>query len=602
MKNPLPAIAALVLISSGVPIYSQDNIQEITVTANRFAQAAESLNVATTIITREEIENTLAQNLSDLLLGKAGIHIAQSGGQGGQSSLFMRGTESDHTLVLIDGVQVSTSTGSSARLEYITLDQIERIEIVRGPRSSVYGSEAIGGVLQIFTRKGGEENFQGSVNLSAGTENSTNSSINLSGKVDSTSWAMSYAKRDTDGIDSKISGSDDDDGYSNDSLSLTLAHQLSEQSNVQFVYSEFDAESDFDDGQVINDSKQFSSSYSQQLNASWSSSITFEMFKENNDNLGSFGDTTSETDTRLIRWHNDFDLAENDHLAFGIDSQEQKLKYQSFGAVQSGNSRDNRGVYGVYLFEPDPVDITLSLRHDDNERFGQQSTGSVSIGGRINQKARLWVSYGSAFKAPNLIDLYVDFPSFFFFSNPDLEPETSKSIEFGLAAEFFETNLNINLFQNDIEDLIASDQTFTTLANIEQAIINGVEVTAGRSVGEWALDLNLTFLDHENQTTGNALLRRPKKSFSMQAARQFDKWDLLLDWLVQSEHHDLDPVTFGRSNKGGYGILNVVAGYDFSDSMALRFRIGNLFDKQYSVVDGFNTYGRTGQLSLDMSF
>ncbi len=602
MKSYISTGIALAFACSSLSIYSQVEVQEILVTANRITQSIDTINAAVTVITREDIEKTLAQDLPDLLLAKAGLHIAQSGGQGGQSSLFMRGTESDHTLVLIDGVQVSTSTGTSARLEYIALDQIERIEIVRGPRSSIYGSEAIGGVLQIFTRKSGEENFQGSVNLTVGTENSTNSNINLSGRAENTSWALSYSKKDTDGIDSRFGGSDDDDGYANDSLSLTLAHQWSEQSEVHVTYSEFDANSDFDDGSVFSKSKQLSSSFNLQLNENWNSSLTIEVFEESNDNFGSFGDTTSETDTRMIRWNNDLTLSGRDHLVLGMDSQKQELNYQSFGAVQSEDSRDNEGVYGVYLFNPAPFDVTLSLRNDDNERFGNHSTGSVSVGGKVSENTRLWASYGTAFKAPNLIDLYVDFPSFFFFANPDLDPETSKSIELGLAADFFDTNFNISLFQTDIDDLISSDQTFTSLANVEKVEIKGLEITLSKMLGEWALDFNLTVLDHENLTTGDELLRRPNESFSMQASRQYEKFDLHLNWLVQSDHRDLDPVTFGPSKVGGYGILNVVAGYQYSAAIALRIRIGNLLDKKYSVVDGFNTYGLTGQLSLSISF
>jgi len=164
-----------------------------------------------------------------------------------------------------------------------------------------------------------------------------------------------------------------------------------------------------------------------------------------------------------------------------------------------------------------------------------------------------------------------------------------KKANLGVSADYFNTSFTANLFKTNVEDLITSDQTFTSLANIEKAEIHGIEVTARGMLSKWVLDLNLTLLDHENSTSGEELLRRPKTSFSMQSSRQYDKWDIAINWLIQSDHKDLDPVSFGPSEIGGYGIFNVIAGYNISETMALRFRIGNLLNKKYEVVDGFNT-------------
>jgi vitamin B12 transporter len=256
----------------------------------------------------------------------------------------------------------------------------------------------------------------------------------------------------------------------------------------------------------------------------------------------------------------------------------------------------------VYIRESGPLDFTLSLRNDDNERFGSHSTGSIAIGSDFGESVRAWVSYGTAFKAPNLIDLYVDFPSFFFFANPNLKPETAESVELSLQAEALGATWQLNVFRNDIDDLISTDATFTSLANIQQARIDGIEATVSSSIAGWRLDAALTLLDHENRSTGVNLLRRPEQTLSLNIAREFGAFDLAVNLLAQNEHLDIDPVTFGGSTVGGFGVVNLVAGYRFSDEINLRLRIGNLLDKEYQIVDGFNTQDRTAQLSVNFSF
>jgi vitamin B12 transporter len=202
--------------------------EEIIVAANRLEQSLSAVLAATTVIDKEAIRQSQAQNLAGLLAGVPGMQFSPSGGQGAQTSLFMRGTESDHTLILVDGVQMMTNSGSAGRLEFIPLDQIERIEIVRGPRSSVYGSEAIGGVVNIITKPNVQEDFSGSMKLMAGTENSSNANIGLQGRVGDTTMSLNASSFATDGIDNSERGSPDDDGYENNSFSVSFGHQFSE--------------------------------------------------------------------------------------------------------------------------------------------------------------------------------------------------------------------------------------------------------------------------------------------------------------------------------------------------------------------------------------
>ena len=576
--------------------------EEIIVAANRLEQSLTAVLAATTVIDKETIQQSSAQSLAGLLASVPGMQFSPSGGQGAQTSLFMRGTESDHTLILVDGVQMTTNSGSAGRLEFIPLDQIERIEIVRGPRSSIYGSEAIGGVVNIITKPNIQEDLSGSVKLMAGTENSSNANIGLQGRVGNTALSLNASRRMTDGIDFSERGSSDDDGYENDSLSLSFSHQFSEQLSLSSTYSSFDAESDYDDGAVNTDSQQFSATVAAAFTEHWDSNFILERFEEDNLNAGAFGLTNSSTENKKLSWQNTYTFDASNLFSFGIDHQQQELRYATFGALQTDTSRDNDGVYGVYIRESGPLDFTLSLRNDDNERFGNHSTGSIAIGRDFGESTRAWVSYGTAFKAPNLIDLYVDFPSFFFFANPDLKPETAESLELSLQTHALGATWQVNVFRNDIDDLIASDATFTSLANIQEARIDGMEATVSSMIAGWRLDAALTLLDHENRSTEIGLLRRPEQTLSLNIAREFGSLDITVNLFAQNEHLDIDPLTFGSSKVGGFGVINLIAGYRFSEDLNLRLRVGNLLDKEYQVVDGFNTQDRTAQLSLNYSF
>ena len=576
--------------------------EEIIVAANRLEQSLTAVLAATTVIDKETIQQSSAQSLAGLLASVPGMQFSPSGGQGAQTSLFMRGTESDHTLILVDGVQMTTNSGSAGRLEFIPLDQIERIEIVRGPRSSIYGSEAIGGVVNIITKPNIQEDLSGSVKLMAGTENSSNANIGLQGRVGNTALSLNASRRMTDGIDFSERGSSDDDGYENDSLSLSFSHQFSEQFSLSSTYSSFDAESDYDDGAVNTDSQQFSATVAAAFTGHWDSNFILERFEEDNLNAGAFGLTNSSTENKKLSWQNTYTFDASNLFSFGIDHQQQELRYATFGALQTDTSRDNDGVYGVYIRESGPLDFTLSLRNDDNERFGNHSTGSIAIGRDFGESTRAWVSYGTAFKAPNLIDLYVDFPSFFFFANPDLKPETAESLELSLQTHALGATWQVNVFRNDIDDLIASDATFTSLANIQEARIDGMEATVSSMIAGWRLDAALTLLDHENRSTEIGLLRRPEQTLSLNIAREFGSLDIAVNLFAQNEHLDIDPLTFGSSKVGGFGVINLIAGYRFSEDLNLRLRVGNLLDKEYQVVDGFNTQDRTAQLSLNYSF
>ena len=224
------------------------------------------------------------------------------------------------------------------------------------------------------------------------------------------------------------------------------------------------------------------------------------------------------------------------------------------------------------------------------------------MGRHIGDDSNVWVAAGTAYKAPTMLDLYVDFPDFWFFANPDLQPEKARNLELGFSTQWLETDLAVNVFRNDIRDLIGTDSSFTSLDNINRARIDGTEMTASRDLFGWQTMLSLTWLNHENRDTGQRLLRRPDRMLNLQISRQFERLSVSLDWQANGSRSDLDPVDYSRSRVAGYGLLDSVISWRFSEQLSAQLKVGNVLDQQYEIVDGYNTLGRHALLTFNQGF
>jgi vitamin B12 transporter len=584
---------------------------EIIVSANRLPQPLGETMAATTVFTLADIEASQALSLFDLLAGTAGIQMARTGGHGTQTSLFMRGTNSDHTLILIDGVKANTASEGFARLENIPLAQIQRIEVVRGPQSSLYGADAIGGVIQVFTRQAAADTvnsgLSGTLSAGAGTEGTFNAhgGFNLSNA--SSSVALNIAHHQTDGIRPihTPQPSARRSAYDNDSASLSLTHRFNNGATMRSAYLMTDAELEYDGGFTQGKGQTASVGIHVPINESWLSDIQISRFKDQNINSSAFS-SRSTTSRDAINWQNHLQLGADSNVVLGTDLESEDLLYIMSGAAQTKTTRDNKAVFAV-LNSPLPLAAgtlhsTVSLRYDDNEQFGGKTTGKVAIGTSLGDNRQLWTSYSTAFKAPSLVELYVDFPAFFFFGNPDLRPETSHNVEVGLSGNLAATNWTINAFRNEIKNLIATNASWSSLTNVERATINGVELSMRGSWQGWQGNAALTLLDHENSDTGQALLRRPKQILSAGLSRKVQQLDVGLTWLLRGSQKDVDPVSYGTSSVAGNAVFDLTFAYQLLDDLNVQLKIGNLFDRDYQVVDGYNTYGRTALLTTRYNF
>ncbi|ALO47211.1 TonB-dependent receptor domain-containing protein [Pseudohongiella spirulinae] len=611
-KRPLLLASATCLLHFAGISTAQDNPAaqpgdqpaEMLITANRFSQLRADTHTAHSVIDSTAIRRSAAQSLFDVLSTLPGMQLARTGVEGSQTSLFLRGSNSNHTLILLDGVRLNTASEGAARLENIPLDSIDRIEVVRGPQSSLYGADAIGGVVQIFTRKDvAAESLAGELRLGSGTEQTRLASAALSGRTASTSLHLNLSHRQTDGIPSLNAPmpSTEDADYQNQSASLRLNHQFDPQHSVSLSWQSSDAEKTFDGGDSEADSQTIALSLHNTWTDQWQSRLQLSRFRDANITR-SFGEARSTTRRESLQWQHELTLSSNSNSVVGLDVDRESLDYQNPGAVLNQNSRDNVGLFAVHQQSWGDWSSTLSARHDDNEQFGKHQSGRLSLGRHLGDHSNIWLAAGTAYKAPTMLDLYVDFPDFWFYANPDLQPEKARNLELGFNTHWFATDLTVNVFRNDIRDLIGTDTSFTTLANISRARIDGSEITMNRDLFGWQTMLSLTWLDHENRATGQRLVRRPDRMLNLQISRQFERLSVLLDWQANGSRADLDPVDYSRSRVAGYGLLDSVISWQFSDQLSVQLKVGNVFDQQYEVVDGYNTLGRHALLTVNQGF
>lgn len=576
----------------------------ITVTATRIPQKLQDVIQHTSVITRADIQASTARDLPTLLRQESGIEIAQTGGMGTQAALRIRGAEPDHVLVLIDGVRISSVSAGTTAIEHILPDEIERIEIVRGNVSSVYGSEAIGGVVQIFTRRGqGDMKVTGSVGL--GTDNFRKLNVGISGAIGATQVRFGATRTRTDGFSSAraefipslaFAAADiDDDGYRNTTLNFTLSHLINAAHELGFTALRTRGDVDFD-GTYQNHSKETLTAVSlyseNSITQSWQSRM---QLSQGSDDLTSDldGSATDFFKTRnwQFTWSNEIDAGPGT-LRLGAEGLSQKL---DSSAAYSRNSRQVRSVFGGYSLVQGAHDAQINLRYDDYSDFGSASTGLIGYGYRITPTWRLTTSYSTAFKAPAFNELYTQAFAPFFVGNPDLNPERARSAEIGLTYSGVMGLARATLFQTRTRDLIATTTDpvtfFSTLINLDEGRNRGLEFSwVGKVMG---LDARAayTLQNPEDVRTHVALPRRARHFGSLALGQTRGDFDWRAEVVASGPRPDIHAVTFTRVNVPGYAVLNLNLGWKLARGWALSGKLVNVLDADYSLVHGYNTQG-----------
>ena len=566
---------------------------EIIVTANRYAQSINESLSSVTVISRNEIEKSAATDLPSLLGQVAGLDMKNNGPYGKQSSIFMRGTNSSHTLTLVDGIKLYSASAGITAYQHIPLSQIERIEIVRGPRSSLYGSEAIGGVIQIFTRKGSKET-NASTSVGFGENNTRDISALFSGSDGNANFSLNVNHSSTDGIDAIVhENSNDDDGYINDSVTAKFGYKFNEAVSLESTFMGADGNTEFDnclnnvsylnsddcDSDITQQS--FSNVFNFTADGIWDSQLTIGTSRDDSENFWeSQSNYTYETKRIDASFINNFQLSETQLVILGIDYSEDTVNTTEY----ANNSRDNAAAFIAWDSQYDSIDLSVSARHDDNEQFDTHSTGSIAAGYAINDQLKLIASYGTAFKAPTFNDLY--FP---FFGNENLNPEESETAELSIRGTHSVLNWSFNVYQTEIDNLIAYDPNTSLAANVNEAGITGAELITDFSAYQWDLNIGIAYIDTENKSgdnQGKELIARAKENLNFQVYRSFGKLAVSAAWTAQGKRYiSLD----NSESLAGYGIVDANIDYALNKQMKLSVKINNITDKEYAVAaDSFN--------------
>ena len=603
MKHLKVIPAALLLCFSHASFAEETELETVVVTANRIARTVDDTQASVSVVSRQDIERSQARNIEDLLRGLPGVMISNNGGAGKQSSLFVRGTNSDHVLVLVDGIRIGSVTSGQAALQDIPVEQIERIELVRGPRSSLYGSEAIGGVVQIFTKKGAQAPV---VTLSAGSRGTFSGRVSDGFGSQKAWFNASLASERTRGIDACQGNTragcytvePDRDGYRNTSLVLRAGGQPHKTLAIEAQVLEVRAHNDYD-GSTSNeaDVRQQVAGSSLRWTPSESLRSTLRMGQSIDDSENfKDGESSSRFKTRrnTLAWQTDFELSENHRLVGGLDwLQDAVLSTTEF----ERDKRRNTGAFLQYLGKFGASELQFAVRHDDNEQFGHHGTGSVSLGHAFTPVLRGFVSFGTAFKAPTFNQLY--YPGY---GSSSLKPEKSRTLEVGFSGHLGQhTQWQANLFDTRVSELIVTVGSWpnSSLQNASKARIRGAEFSASTRWQDSVLGLNLGFADPRDQSggvnDGKLLPRRPRQTARLdfdQTLGQFGFGASLTG--VGGRYDD----AANRNRLGGYGLLDLRAEYRVAPAWKLQLRLENALDKRYETAAYFNQPGFGAFLSL----
>ncbi len=590
-------LSAVVLSSPSLVQATQAADDTVVVTATRTSQTVNESVSTVKVVSRDDIIRRQAKSVPELLQGLTGVHFVNNGGRGKTTSLFIRGTNSDHVLVLIDGVKVGSASSGSTPFQDLSIESIDRIELISGPRSSLYGSEAIGGVIQIFTRKGDGE-LRPSFKISAGSYDSYETAASVSGGSEYAHFSVGASATRINGFDScqaeaaGVGGcfvdQADKDGYESQSGFLTAGLKSDNGSGISLTSSFGQNESEFDGSfQDNGESRQYFVGLGSNLIVSDSYWVKVNVGRSVDKTDNFLGDSYSSSfntvrDTASLQ--NDLVISDTLMLTLGGDYQRDDVDTKGSGAYQA-DDRENWGAFTQFLLSEGRHDLELSARYDDNDQFGAHLTKGVGYGFALAEGLRLVSSFGTAFKAPSFNELYYPF-----YGKADLNPEESRSFEAGLKGSTPSGDWSLMYFASYIDELIAYDSTTFSANNIDDAKIKGLEFAFDQSLNEhWQLGLDLTLQNPTNESPGanqgNQLARRPKKSGLVQMSYAETDWSAGIDFNFRGTAYDNLANT--REIKASRTV-DLRGQIEVAENWLLQAEVENLFGSYSETISFYN--------------
>lgn len=607
-----PALVCLLVLSPAAQAQEGDAepLQEpIVVTATRTAQTADAALAPVVIITREEIESNPGADLTELLRLHPGVEISRNGPPGQQTSIFIRGADSNHTLVMVDGVKINPGTIGVASVQNIDPAMIERIEVVKGPRSTLYGSDAIGGVINIITRgAGAEPGTRYEARLNGGSHGTRGANLAAHNRLDEDKAAgISLGYEEADGIPTHI-GTTQDRGYDLANLhaygsqrigntEVRLSHWQAE-GTAEYLDERFDPATfaflGYDPVDQDFTNRVTRIGVETPVLDTWLSRLQLSRTVDEIDQNQS--DDFTHTTRDALDWQNDVQVGERQLLTLGAYLAREDTRASVYGTGFDEDT-DIRAAYVQDDVQWDRHRLLAGARLTDHEGFGSHTAWDLEYGFHATRTLQLIAAAATGFRAPDATD------RFGFGGNPDLAPETSRNLELGLRYRPQpRQTLQVNAYENEIEDLIEYDLLAQQMQNIARARIRGIEanwVYAGESL---RIEAGATRQDTEDRETGEELLRRAQDNARLSMDLSLGGYRFGADVLYTGERPDIDPQTYARITADAYTLLNLRVTTELAPGLRLAARVENATDEDYQLAAGFNTLGRSYYAELSYAF
>ncbi|WP_295990094.1 TonB-dependent siderophore receptor [Rugamonas sp.] len=584
------------------PATTASPTDSVFVTATRTPQKAGDIISDTLSISAEQIAESGAGSLIDLLQRQRGIEVARNGGAGTSAAVYIRGANANQNIVLVDGVRIGSSTLGTANWSAIPLTAIDHVEIVYGPLSTLYGADAIGGVIQIFTKRGkGAPEFTAFAGF--GTNNTREADASVSGSTGgdhSISYALSIGDEKSDGFSATKPGNfsynPDADGYDKKNAAGQASIQLApgQEAGLLFLNSRLDAQ--YDSGASSYDTRALQrlenvAVYSKnQILPMWTSQIQYaESRDKSGTDTSALASGKSEIDTKQtdITWQNDI-LIGADTLQLLYDHRKEEVESSSTPQLQ--RDRTTKSFAAAYNLKRGDNLVNIGVRNDDSSQYGSKTTGSAGYGYHVTPALRASASIGTSFRAPTYNELY--YPGFGIATN---KPEQGRNAEAGLHYDSKGTQLGAVYYHNRLTDLLVTatpcpfdpkTYSFGCAYNVNHALLEGVTLSGGQQLGDFHFGGSIDLQDPKDETTGNRLARRSKKHADFTA-------DYSLGALKAGAELDLSGDRFddaaNKNRLGGYGLVNLYTTYRFAPDWSVLVRWNNIGDKHYELARYYGT-------------
>ncbi|MGR4067618.1 TonB-dependent receptor [Halomonas sp. LR3S48] len=567
-------------------------LNPMIVTATLAPRTADETLSSVTVLDEATLRRQDPTSITDLLRGQPGVDVSNRGSFGKESSVYLRGTGSESAVLMIDGIRLRSATSGGAAWHYLDPRMFQRGEIVRGPRGSLYGADAVGGVVQLFTREAEEGGPHPWVSAGVGSFDSRRLSAGLSGSGGGTRYSFAGSHFATDGTPVRRGG--ENLGYDNTSALARIAHTFDGGAEIGALALRARGNNEFDSGES-DFVQQVAGIYGElPVTEQWISRLTLSESRDELDNFNTDFPSIINTRTQTARWQNTLNFGLHELIAGAEYSEDRASGTTDFDV----SSRGNAAVFAQGLLDFSPVALQAGLRYDDNEAYGEEVTGSLALGYDLDGSHTLRASYGTAFRAPTFNDLY--WPNS---GNPELDPESSSTVEMGMRGQYRRWYWDLATYQTDLVDMIDWAPTEGGLwapQNVAEARVRGIELSGGAELGDWTLAAALTWTDPEDRESGNRLRRRASKSARLDVDRELGEWSLGGSWILQG--HRYDDVA-NQERLSGFGLVNLRAGWQFAPLWSARLTVENALDKEYATArfsngDDYLNAGRAAFLSV----